>query len=55
MAIETSHALGAAALPRHHKDPFDRLMIAQALQGDMILATHDAIFERYAGLNLLRV
>jgi PIN domain nuclease of toxin-antitoxin system len=55
MAIEMSHALAAAALPQHHKDPFDRLMIAQALEEDMILATRDAVFARYVGLNLLRV
>ena len=55
MAIEMSHALAAAALPQHHKDPFDRLMIAQALEEDMVLVTRDAVFARYAGLNLLRV
>jgi PIN domain nuclease of toxin-antitoxin system len=54
MPIEMSHALAAAALPQHHRDPFDRLMIAQALAENMILITRDTIFARYAGLNLLR-
>jgi PIN domain nuclease of toxin-antitoxin system len=54
LPIEMSHALAAAALPQHHRDPFDRLMIAQALTENMVLITRDAIFTRYAGLNVLR-
>ncbi|HEY1838299.1 MAG TPA: type II toxin-antitoxin system VapC family toxin [Rhizomicrobium sp.] len=53
LEIELDHLLGAAALPQHHRDPFDRLMIAQALQNDLTVITTDAVFARYAGLRLL--
>ena len=39
--------LGVTDLPRHHGDPFDRLLIAQAKLHDMYLLTDDQIFERY--------
>lgn len=35
------------ALPYHHNDPFDRLMIAQALQEEMLLITRDQAFQAY--------
>ena len=41
------HALGVDALPNHHRDPFDRMLIAQALAEGMVLLTRDRIFERY--------
>lgn len=34
-------------LPFHHKDPFDRMLIAQALQGDFTVIGTDKIFEQY--------
>lgn len=37
----------AAHLPPHHGDPFDRLIIAQALEASMTIMTSDAIFPRY--------
>lgn len=37
-----AHALRLASLPRHHRDPFDRLLIAQALTEGMTLVTADA-------------
>jgi PIN domain nuclease of toxin-antitoxin system len=40
-------------LPRHHDDPFDRLLIAQALEADLTLVTHDRILARYQGLDIL--
>jgi PIN domain nuclease of toxin-antitoxin system len=36
-----------AALPFHHRDPFDRLLIAQALSEDMIIITRDPAFSKY--------
>lgn len=36
-----THALRLAALPPHHRDPFDRLLIAQALTEDLTLVTAD--------------
>jgi len=53
LPIEVSHALAAAALPQHHRDPFDRLMIAQAIAENLTLITSDANFSRYQGLHTL--
>jgi len=36
-----------AALPFHHKDPFDRLLIAQALTEAVAIVGVDALFDRY--------
>jgi PIN domain nuclease of toxin-antitoxin system len=47
MSVTFSDTLGVADLPRHHGDPFDRLLIAQAKLHDMYLLTDDRIFERY--------
>lgn len=41
------HALRAGALPRHHDDPFDRMLIAQAQLEKLTVLTHDANFARY--------
>jgi PIN domain nuclease of toxin-antitoxin system len=40
------------ALPWHHRDPFDRLLIAQALEEGYTIVTHDAAFSAY-GIPLL--
>jgi PIN domain nuclease of toxin-antitoxin system len=53
LGIELDHLLGATSLPQHHRDPFDRLMIAQAVQNDLTIITTDQIFTRYAGLRVL--
>ena len=37
----------AVALPHHHRDPFDRMLIAQALVENLTLVTHDAAIQRY--------
>jgi len=39
-----------ADLPLHHGDPFDRLLIAQAIAGPMRLLTADPILRRYSDL-----
>jgi PIN domain nuclease of toxin-antitoxin system len=54
LGIEMNHALAAAALPLLHRDPFDRLIIAQALEGDLTIITADAAFRRYRGLRILQ-
>jgi PIN domain nuclease of toxin-antitoxin system len=41
------HALAVDALPNHHRDPFDRLLIAQALSEQMTLLTADRVFQKY--------
>lgn len=42
-----SHALYVAKLPRHHNDPFDRLLIAQAQIETLSILTADGQFEAY--------
>ncbi len=44
--ITPLHAVRVGVLPRHHFDPFDRLLVAQALDG-FVLVTKDAEIQRY--------
>ncbi len=46
--IEPADAIRAAHLPRHHGDPFDRMLIAQAQARGLAIITHDKIFGAYA-------
>lgn len=45
--ISVDHAVVVASLPDHHDDPFDRLLIAQALHEGLIVVTSDAAFDAY--------
>ncbi|MBC7776725.1 MAG: type II toxin-antitoxin system VapC family toxin [Phycisphaerae bacterium] len=47
MPIDPSHILQSAALPSHHRDPFDRIIIGQALAEQMPVVTKDSLFEPY--------
>ena len=47
LAISTRHALRAGRLPNHHKDPFDRMLIAQAHAEDLSIISNDSMFDRY--------
>ena len=47
LRIEVPHILLSAKLPHHHSDPFDRLLIAQALTEKLLLVSSDPILERY--------
>jgi len=47
MPVTLGDAIGVADLPRHHGDPFDRLLISQARLNGMYLLTDDRVFERY--------
>lgn len=47
LSITIQHALIAANLPSHHHDPFDRMLIAQALHEDLTLITHDKMLRYY--------
>ena len=47
LEISHSHSLAAGALPPHHRDPFDRMLIAQACSETMVLLTADTAFMRY--------
>lgn len=48
LIIHFAHAEQSAKLPLHHKDPFDRMLIAQATLEGLTLVTHDKQFEAYA-------
>jgi PIN domain nuclease of toxin-antitoxin system len=48
LPISLEHACEAGRLPRHHDDPFDRVLIAQARLDGLTIATADAVFARYA-------
>ena len=47
LAIEAEHILTLASLPHHHRDPFDRMLIAQAKHKGMHLLTADPHFKLY--------
>ena len=47
LPIQFEHVLGANALPNIHRDPFDRLIVSQALYEDMPLVTADVALEAY--------
>lgn len=47
LEITASHALQASMLPLHHRDPFDRMLVAQAQMEDMMLVSADPMFRLY--------
>jgi PIN domain nuclease of toxin-antitoxin system len=47
LEIKAAHALRAAALPMYHRDPFDRMLIAQAQLEGMTLVSADEMFRKY--------
>jgi PIN domain nuclease of toxin-antitoxin system len=47
LPITMGHATAAGALPRHHGDPFDRMLIAQGMAEDLTIVTADSAFVRY--------
>ena len=47
LPIELSHALHVFTLPDHHRDPFDRILIAQTQVESLILVTADVLMRRY--------
>ena len=50
LPIRFGHALNVQSLPRHHDDPFDRILIAQAISDGRRLVTTDELILAYAGL-----
>ncbi len=53
LPISVEHAAAAGDLPTHHRDPFDRMLIAQAMVEGLTIMTRDPSFEAY-GVPLLR-
>ena len=47
LPISLFHGERAGALPAHHNDPFDRMLIAQAQTEGLVLITHDTAFKPY--------
>ncbi len=47
LSITAAHGLRAGLLPGPHKDPFDRMLIAQAQAENLTIVSNDAVFDRY--------
>lgn len=55
LAIELEHIDTLSRLPLIHRDPFDRLLISQALQEDLTIVSGDRAFAAYPGLSVLEI
>ena len=53
LPFTSDHAFRLFELPAHHRDPFDRQIIAQALSEDIAVVTPDRQFSSYKGLKLI--
>ena len=53
LPISLAHARLAGQLPRHHRDPFDRMLVAQAQLHDFLLVTRDAKIREYGAAVLV--
>jgi PIN domain nuclease of toxin-antitoxin system len=53
LPFTSDHAFRVFALPVHHRDPFDRQIIAQALSEDIAIVTPDEAFSHYRGLKII--
>lgn len=47
LAINTAHIIQSTSLPMHHRDPFDRMLIAQAKIDNLSLITKDHQIQKY--------
>jgi PIN domain nuclease of toxin-antitoxin system len=47
LGIEVAHVTRTLTLPFHHRDPFDRLLVAQALEENLPVVSADAILDAY--------
>lgn len=50
LPVRAEHAIGVTHLPPIHRDPFDRLLVAQSIVEPMILLTNDAVLARYGAV-----
>ncbi len=48
LPIELKHIYGLENLPHHHRDPFDRLIISQAIEKNIPILSSDSVFEKYS-------
>lgn len=47
LSVDWPHAVAVERLPFHHKDPFDRLIVAQAQAEGLAVVTNDSVFREY--------
>jgi PIN domain nuclease of toxin-antitoxin system len=47
LPISPAHGIRAGSLPLHHRDPFDRMLIAQAMVEGLLLVSNDSAMARY--------
>jgi PIN domain nuclease of toxin-antitoxin system len=47
LPVNLGHAIGVYSLPDHHRDPFDRLLVAQCVSERLPLLSRDTSFQRY--------
>lgn len=47
LPITIAHTVRLRTLPMHHRDPFDRLLVAQAIEEHLTIVTHDPVLARY--------
>lgn len=55
LPVRIGHTVALQELPRHHDDPFDRILIAQAIVEARKLVTRDQLMHRYAGIRGLEL
>jgi PIN domain nuclease of toxin-antitoxin system len=53
LAYTRAHALRLFGLPWHHSDPFDRQILAQALEENIPIVTSDEVFGSYQGIRVI--
>jgi PIN domain nuclease of toxin-antitoxin system len=53
LPLTFEHTIRLASLDLHHRDPFDRIIIAQALTENLIVISKDGNFDKYSKLELL--
>lgn len=53
LPLEPQHAMGMFSLPQHHRDPFDRMILATALVEKLPIVTADRVFHRYPGIKVI--
>ncbi len=53
LSVDAEHAVAVQTLPAHHHDPFDRILVAQAMVEPLRLMTHDATVARYSDTIML--